>query len=169
MRERLQQIAAWWMGDSPSPIAGLDLKTRVMARIAITLVAFSFAYAATARTVRPLFAKKAPKPIAADTAGARFGVSDDVRHAVFNEIAAAEPAAVANGKASFAGPALEWSAEDHRGAFERQTVAAMMSKHHLSMTQVYLILDEGIRNHWPGADGKPLNPRTVPLNPRRKY
>jgi len=169
MKERIEQMAAWWMGERSSTPITLDRRARIVARFAVTLVAFAFAYSATMRTVRPLFNKKPPKPIPADTEGARFGVPDSVRHSVFNEIAAAEPAAIANGKATFAGPALEWSAEDHRGAFERGTVASMMTKYHLSMTQVYLILDEGIRNHWPGPDGKALNPHTVPLNPRRKY
>ena len=167
MRERAEQIAAWWMGESASSVSMSRLRRSVMIRTAVTLVAFAFACSVTMRTVRPLFAKKAPKPIPADTDGSRFGVADSVRHAVFDEIAAAEPSAIANGKSSF--PGMPWSAEDHRGAFERQTVAAQMRKHHLSMTQVYLILDEGIRNHWPGLNGQPLNPHTVPLEPRRKY
>ena len=167
MRERAEQIAAWWMGENASLASLAKLRRSVALRIAVTLVTFAFACSFTVKTVRPLFSKKPPKPIAADAEGSRFGVSDAVRHAVFDEIAAAEPSAIANGKSSF--PGMPWSAEDHRGAFERQTEAAVMRKHHLSMTQVYLILDEGIRNHWPGPNGQPLNPHTVPLEPRRKY
>ena len=44
-----------------------------------------------------------------------------------------------------------------------------MGRYGLTMSQVYLILDEGIRGRWPGPDGQPLDPHTVPLNPRRKY
>ena len=31
------------------------------------------------------------------------------------------------------------------------------------------LIDEGIRAHWPGADGKPLEATTTPLHPRRDY
>lgn len=119
--------------------------------------------------LRPLLEGREPPPIARDDANTRFGLPLDKRKAIFGELAAAEPQSILNGKTSFPGKELEWSAEDHRGAFERQTVAAMVVKYGVTTTQVYLCLDEGIRERWPGPDGQPLNPHTVPLHPRRKY
>jgi len=164
-RDVLSEAASFW----------LDAKARVRSRSVLVVHAVLvvgtviWGLARAREAIRPLVEGREAPPIARDDGSSRFGLPLDKRKAIFNEIAAAEPQAILNGKTSFPGKELEWSAEDHRGAFERQTVAAMVVKYGVTTTQVYLCLDEGIRNHWPGPDGKPLNPHTVPLHPRRKY
>lgn len=108
------------------------------------------------------------EPAARD--GVRFGLPEATRREIFAEIARAEPQARANGRSSFPGPELAWSAEDHRGAFERKTVAALAARHRVTLQQIYLVLDEGIRERWPAPEsGEPLDPHSVPLKPRRRY
>ena len=139
---------------------------------ALSLVSvLALVYAATCGwpMVKPLVRAKPPRTLPPDAGDVRFGVPLALRKEIFDEFAAAEPEGRAEGIKSFSGPALAWSAEDHRGAIERQRAAQIAARHRLSLTQVYLCLDEGIRAHWPGADGAPLEPHTVPLNPRRKY
>jgi hypothetical protein len=45
----------------------------------------------------------------------------------------------------------------------------MAGKYRISLTQAYLILDEGIRNKWPGPDGTPLPATTPPLDIRTTW
>lgn len=164
-RDVLSLSASFW----------LDAKARARSRglliVHVALVIGTLGYAAVRAwaAIEPLARAREPAPIARDDATTRFGLTLDKRKAIFAELAAAEPQSILNGKTSFPGKELEWSAEDHRGAYERQTVAALVVKYGVTTTQVHLCLDEGIRQHWVGPDGKPLNPHTVPLHPRRKY
>ncbi|HQY61169.1 MAG: hypothetical protein IPF92_14640 [Myxococcales bacterium] len=129
-------------------------------------LAFCFGIGVAGRCLRPLAFAKRPVPIPGDTAdGHRFGLSLADRKAIFAEIAAAEPEQRSQAKAAF--PGQEWSQEDHRCAFERDSVRSIAARRSLSLTQVYLVLDEGIRDHWPDPQGKPLTPTTVPVVPRR--
>jgi hypothetical protein len=164
-RDPLTAAASFWLD------AKARASSRALVAVHLVLVFGSVAWAAgrARETVRPLLEGREAPPVARDEGETRFGLPLAKRKAIFAEIAAAEPQAILNGKTSFPGKELEWSAEDHRGAYERQTVAAMVLKYGVTTTQVYLCLDEGIRQQWPGADGKPLNPHTVPLHPRRKY
>lgn len=136
---------------------------------AISVASLAYSIKILREATRPLIQSEAPPPLPPDHGDVRFGVPLTTRKAVFTELAKQEPASRAKGHQAFPGPELDWSAEDHRAGFERKSVAAAMARHKLSMTQVYLILDEGIRQHWAGPDGEPLRPTTVPLHPRRKY
>jgi len=134
---------------------------------AIQVMALIVAAQTIWKASKPLI-KAPPVPeVPADKPGERFGIKDQVRRDIFAEYAAADPQHRLNGKTSF--PTETWSAEDHRAAFERQLSASLASKYNLTLTQVYLVLDEGIHEQWPGPDGKPISPFTVPLKPRRKY
>ena len=62
-----------------------------------------------------------------------------------------------------------WSREDDRGHFERLFFRKLAKQHNISLSQVYLILDEGLRAKWPGPDGQPLPATTPPLNPRQTW
>jgi len=157
-------VARWLAGER------VHIPSRAAALVLLTLSVGSLFYAATyARRAVAAIVGKAPPSLPPDQGDVRFGVPLRVRKEIFATLAAAEPQSRVKGVQSFNGPGLEWSAEDHRGAFERQDVAAAAQRHGLTLTQVYLILDEGIRERWPGPDGAPLNSKTVPLNPRRKY
>lgn len=144
-------------------------RTIFFAAVAVSVLSLVSAFVLCRRMTRNLATGQANAILPADHDDVRFGVPLAKRKQVFKDLADAEPQARADGKKSFPGDELAWSAEDHRGAFERQRVAAAMGKYGLSQTQVYLILDEGIRQKWSGANGEPLTPFTVPLHPRRKY
>lgn len=120
--------------------------------------------------MKPIARDPGPEVLPPDQGDVRFGVPLATRKQVFAGFAAAEPGQRAEGRASFHGPGLDWSAEDHRGSFERKTAAQLSAQYGLNLTQVYLILDEGIRERWVDPDaGGPLPGTTEPLNPRRKY
>lgn len=160
----LERFADWWMNAR----ARVRSRAALVIHVLVTVGALVFGVGWFAHTIRPLTHAVQPE-LPPDQGDVRFGLPLEKRKEIFREIAAAEPAAVQAGKNSFPGPELAWSAEDHRGAFEQKTVAALTTKYGVSTTQIYLCLDEGIRAHWAGPDGQPLNPHTVPLHPRRKY
>ena len=165
MNPLLLTAGKWLAGDA------VRIRSRrvLFAVLLATSAEFGWGIAQTWSTMRPAVQSKPPPPLPPDRGDERFGLPLSTRKQIFAQFAAAEPGYRAEGHRAFNGPGLEWSAEDHRGAFERQKAAALSSRFHVSLTQVYMCLDEGIREHWPGPDGKPLDPHTVPLNPRRKY
>lgn len=164
--DRPGTLAAKWLAGER-----VSIRSRSMALVLFALSAGSLAYAwrEWRDATGPLVTALPPAPLPPDSGDTRFGVPLATRKKVFEDFAVAEPMGRAEGKKGFPGFELEWSAEDHRGAFERQKAAELSSRYRLSLTQVYLILDEGIREHWLAPDGEPLTPYTVPLRPRRKY
>lgn len=164
--QSLSDFVLRWLSGEP-----VRVRTRRAVYIGLCASILSLAAAfALARDVTRTLRNAGPPPtLPSDQGDVRFGVPLAVRKDVFRELAAAEPGAREEGRRTFPGPDLAWSAEDHRGAFERQKVAAIMASRGLSMTQVYLILDEGIRERWPGPGGEPLPAKVVPLHPRRNY
>lgn len=164
--DRPGTLAAKWLAGERVSIRS---RSMLIALFALSIVSLAYAWREWRDATRPLVTAKPPPPLPPDSGDTRFGVPLATRKKVFEELAAAEPNGRAEGKKGFPGYELAWSAEDHRGAFERQKAAELASRYHLSLTQVYLILDEGIRERWPGPDGEPLTPYTVPLHPRRKY
>jgi hypothetical protein len=185
LRRRAAAFERWFRGlpkanEAESPVAvatdwvaGAPMKVR--SRADLLVVAFvslgSILYAVgQARTMTTVLRRGKPLTVLPAPQGdERFGLPLALRRKIFDHLAAAEPQARAEGKKSFPGPDLAWSADDHRGAYERKEIPVVMAKFGVSMTQAYLVLDEGIREHWPGPDGQPLNPKTTPLHPRRNY
>jgi hypothetical protein len=165
--ESLGTVAAKWLAGERVRIPS---KTLLLAFFCASFVALVYAWREWRDATRPLITDRPPPKVATDVGDTRFGAPLATRKKVFEEFAAAEPNSRAEGKKSFPGFDLAWSAEDHRGSFERQKAAELSMRYRLSLTQVYLILDEGIREHWPSPDdGEPLSPYTVPLHPRRNY
>ncbi len=164
--KRALTVAAQWLAGEPLAIRSRRL---LMVVLAASVGSLAYAWRVGAEAAHPLTHAKPLPALPPDHGDVRFGVPLAKRKDVFRELADQEPSSRAEGKKSFPGADLAWSAEDHRGAYERKSVAAAMAKHGLTMTQVYLILDEGIREKWTGSDGQPLTPLTVPLHPRRKY
>src|SRR4051812_27229395 len=154
-------VLRWIAGD----LVLLRSRALAYAWVTIAVVSLSYAFVVTRDMTHSLRTTKPPPPLPKDAGDVRFGLPLATRKDVFRELAAAEPNSRAEGKKSFPGTELAWSAEDHRGAFERKTVASISASRGLSITVVYLILDEGIRAKWPGPDGEPLTPFTVPLHP----
>lgn len=160
MRPLADALAAWTESERTT-------RTQLVASAAASFVALCVAGVWVVRTARPITSEKAPPAlIDREPNGNRFGLDENTRRDIFKEIAQAEPGARQAGVSGF--PGQPWSQEDHRCAFERDHLRGIAARRGLSITQVYLVLDEGLREHWPGPDGKPLTPRTTPLMPRRK-
>lgn len=159
-------VAARWLSGEPVLVRS---RRRYVLLLGLSLLVYGYAWKTCSSMTQNLTHAKPPPLLPLPQGDERFGVPLRTRKEIFAELAVAEPTARAEGKRSFPGEELAWSADDHRGAFERKTVASLMAMHRLSMTHIYLILDEGIREHWLGPDGKPLLPTTTPLHPRRKY
>jgi hypothetical protein len=161
----MSQLARWLAGEP------IRVRSQRMVLVVVTLAAASLAYAYVrgSEITRHLRKAKQHTVLPADRGDVRFGLPLEKRRQIFTELAAAEPQARVEGVRAFNGPGLEWSAEDHRGGFERREIAAVMTRHRVTMTQAYLVLDEGIRSKWPGPDGQPLKATVTPLHPRRNY
>lgn len=132
----------------------------------VQVVALAVVIPPIAKMLAPVTTQPRPPRLVDGPADARFGLDLATRKEIFSELAATEPRSREAGIAGF--PGLPWSQEDHRAAFERDAVRSIASRRSLNLTQVYLVLDEGIRSRWPGADGKPLMATSIPLDPRRK-
>lgn len=91
----------------------------------------------------------------------RFRLPERTRREIFTEIAVAEVAERKRAIEQNTWKGHLWSREDDRGHYERVQLRQLAKKYNVSLTQLYLILDEGIRAHWPGPDGEPL-PATTP-------
>lgn len=87
------------------------------------------------------------------------------RKRIFAEIIAAFPGYWRKAERSF--PGKPWSISDDFHHWERIRVGYVASRHRLTRIEGYMILDEGIREGWPGWDkGKPLRDHPPPLRPR---
>jgi len=123
-------------------------------------------YRTSQRIVAPMLREPEPPPIPQPTPTERFGMPEAVRREVFRELADAEiqerrRAIMMN---TWGGHA--WSREDDLGYVQRARAREVARRYHLSLTQVYLVLDEGIRNRWPGPDGQPLRATSEPISLR---
>jgi len=116
--------------------------------------------------VRPIVRAPRPALVPADTADSRFGVPEAIRRRVFRAVA--DRMEHDHGSAAARFPGEPWSVEDDLAGLERDEARAAAAGEHLSLTQVYLILDEGIRQHWLTDYGHPLPATITPLQPRKK-
>ena len=91
----------------------------------------------------------------------KFRLPERTRREIFADIAVAELAERKRAIDQNTWKGHLWSREDDRGHYERVEFRQLALRYKISLTQVYLILDEGIRDHWPGPDGNPL-PATTP-------
>jgi hypothetical protein len=145
----------------PSTKAGWYIRVGVTALAVIALVR------RVGRDVGPMLAARAPAPIAAvESDDVKFQIPEGTRRAIFTEIATAELAERQRAIAANTWNGHVWSREDDRGWQERIAVRAAAAKHRISLSQAFLVLDEGIRNKWIAPDGKPLAATTPPLNIR---
>ncbi|MEO7113746.1 MAG: hypothetical protein ABI183_25125 [Polyangiaceae bacterium] len=104
-----------------------------------------------------------PAPAALSVASPLYGISDEKRQRIFQDLAADEPRARTESAKKF--PGEPWSIEDERAAHERDRAREIAGNYKISVTQAYLILDEAIREHRLYM-GKPLEGNVVPLKPR---
>lgn len=99
----------------------------------------------------------------------RFRLPERTRREIFAELAEKELAERARAVAANTWNGHLWSREDDRGHYERVAVRAAAAKHNVSLSQVYLILDEGLRERWPAPNGEPLPATTPPLHTRSSW
>jgi hypothetical protein len=96
----------------------------------------------------------------------RFRLPERTRREIFAEAAAAEAVERKRAIDQNTWKGHLWSREDDRGHQERMEMRRIAKEYSISLTQAYLVLDEGIRAHWPGPDGKPLAGDTPKLDQR---
>jgi hypothetical protein len=154
----------------------LDFGARPSSRVAwiVRVCVMSFGvvllYKRVTSVTAPLLTAKPPIPIPSEEIeDYRFRLPERTRREIFAEIAAAETAERKRAVDQNTWNGHLWSREDDRGHFERTHLRALAAKYKISLTQTYLILDEGLRAKWPGPDGDPLPGTTPPLNPRSTW
>lgn len=146
--------------------------TRVawLVRIAVLTFALVVLYKRVTTATAPLLdAKPLPKIPAEEIEDYRFRLPERVRKEIFIEMAGVEQAERKRAQDANTWNGHLWSREDDRGHVERLEARQIAGKYKISLTQAYLVLDEGIRNHWPGPDGNPLPATTPPLDIRTTW
>lgn len=101
--------------------------------------------------------------------GYRYGLPEETRHEIFEQLAEAEKAERERAITHNTWGGHAWSREDDRGHVEMTLARALAAKHHVSLTAIYCVLEEGIREHWKTADGDTLTPFTPPQDPRSTW
>lgn len=151
----------------PSDREGPRSRVAILSVIAVHVVALGVLVGVTRKAVQPILSEPGPARIRAEGPGdQRFELDEKTRKAIFAELAAAE---LAERKRHVDGNTWQghlWSREDDRGWQEHTLVRTLASRHGVSMSIIYLVLDEGIHARWPGPDGKPLPANAEPLNLR---
>jgi hypothetical protein len=143
-------------------------RRRIAVGLLISALGWVAAFAILVPATRQLrMANAGQEPRGHDDLNRSSNLTDEVKKSIFFELAAAEPANRARSTANY--PGEQWSADDDRGASERDTVRRIALAHNTSTAQIYLVLDQAIREHWPTKEGPPLAATTTPLHPRRKY
>lgn len=131
----------------------------VLLRVGVHVMALVISVRATREFLAPMRGQ-APPPLPV-VAGEPTGLPIEIRRKMFAELAAAEIADRERDKKLNTWKGHLWSQEDDRGWRERVLARSIAQRYHVSLTQVFLAFEEGIRAKWPGPDGQPL-PATVP-------
>ncbi|MCA9523889.1 MAG: hypothetical protein KC609_23130 [Myxococcales bacterium] len=142
-----------------TPHSRADRWVQVIALL-LVLAAASWIAAATVQRQRV-------RRVPSDTAGSRFGVPLEQRRAIFDLVT---------------GKALRWRAEVRRRVPDnpyyrelefhlrlRRFVRRLARAKSLDPTQVWLIVDEGIRRHWKTPRGKGFEPVIEPVKPGTRW
>lgn len=134
-------------------------------RIGVTLLALGALTRRVGGELRPMLSADPPTSLPAiEAADHKFRLPERTRREIFTELATAEIAERQRAIAANTWKGHLWSREDDRGWQERAAARTAAAKYRVSLTQIFLVLDEGIRNKWPGPDGNPLAATTPPLN-----
>jgi len=154
----------------------LDFGSKPTTRVAwlVRVAVMSFAVVILWRRVTgvamPLLNAKPPMAVPTEEIeDYRFRLPERTRREIFLEIAGAEQAERKRAIENHTWGGHLWSREDDRGHFERMQLRQIAARYKISLTQAYLVLDEGIRAQWPGPDGQPLPATTPPLNLRTAW
>lgn len=142
-------------------------------RLAMLLVVLVHVFAAGVlvanlrRVVKPILDEPGLPPIRAEGPGdQRFEIDLATRKAIFAELAALELSERKRNIDQNTWSGHLWSREDDRGWQERTLARSLARRHNVSISQIFLVLEEGIREKWLAPDGKPLPANVEPLNLR---
>jgi hypothetical protein len=151
---------------------GAKPSTRVawMVRLVVVILSLGALWRRVDVATAPLLeAKPLPRVPSEEIEDYRFRLPERTRREIFLEIATAEISVRARAVQLDTWNGHPWSREDDRGHFERVELRRLAKLHDLALTQMYLILDEGIRGRWPGPDGEPLPGTSPPLDLRSTW
>jgi hypothetical protein len=165
---RLRALLRWALdlGEPSLPAPPPRSRLATIALIIVHGASMALFVAAWQRSGAMIMAAPAPPPIPLPTATTRFGLTEEQRRAIFHELAAAEQAERARAIAQNTWGGHAWSREDDLGYVLRDRARALATRYGVSLTHVYLVFDEGVRNRWPGPDGQPLAATVTPLSLR---
>ena len=164
-RKRLEQARE--LADAWLPLHGIHTRRQLLVSLGWRSLTLVVAVVVTAHVTAPIWSTPEPLPLPRDGAdGTRFGLPEAERRAIFARLANQEPVFRRMARARFGTHA--WSVEDDRARMEKDTVRTLARKHGINLSQVYLVLDEGIRKRWTGLRKKPLPATTPPLDRRRE-
>jgi hypothetical protein len=149
----------WWLGEKVLPATRQWLVAEVMLRTIALLFALGVGLQIT-HVVR-----KTPPPAPLSVESPLYGIPDERRRMIFNDLAADEAHARIESAKKF--PGEPWSIEDERAAHERDRTRVVAGNYKISLSQADLILDEAIREHWLYLSS-PLEANVVPLKPRAR-
>jgi hypothetical protein len=155
------RILSGWMPRSGAPSHRRQMIVALVVRVSL----FALAIGAIAFLTAPIWSAALPEPVPRSGNGRRFGLTLEERRAVFTELVRNEARNRAHSAERFAGD--PFSINDDRSWGEMHDARELARRRGLSLSQVYLVLDEGIRARWPGPDGAPLAATVPPLDPRR--
>lgn len=134
---------------------------RRFARPALQLVAALAAGVYLVYVIVTTVAAPRPAPVPPTVAGARFGVALETRQKLYGELLRQAARFRRNARMVRRRP---YNQEMIFLAQVAHFVARSAPLHSLSPAQVWLIVDEGIRNHWTIPGFAPLPVRVVPLS-----
>jgi hypothetical protein len=164
-RSRVAWLRAWLDRALPDPGA-----PRAAWGVVLLLSLQALSIAAFVRVARtalgPMVRNPAPPAIPQPTSMTRFGMTEDRRREVFRELADAEFSERRRAIEQHTWGGHAWSREDDLGYVQRARAREVAARYGLSLSQMYLVLDEGIRQRWPGPDGQPLRGTSEPINLR---
>jgi hypothetical protein len=136
-------------------------------RIAAALTALVLLSRRVTSVTAVLLSAKTPTPIPTEEIeDYRFRLPEAKRREIFADLATAELAERQRAVTQNTWNGHVWSREDDRGHYERVAARAAAAKYRVSLSQVYLVLDEGLREHWLAPNDKPLPATTPPLSIR---
>lgn len=116
------------------------------------------------RVVVQVLSRPTPAKLDPGTPDERFGLDRTERMELFADMVRQRAGWRKNVERRFRND--PWSQQDDFHASEAPHVLGLARRLGLHYSIPYLILDEGIRERWPGVDGDPIPAEVIPLQPR---
>jgi hypothetical protein len=158
----LSTLLRAWAPDAAPPKSALALVLIASAN----LVGMAALWRTVKQTLGPMARTPEPPPVPQRRGNERFGMTETVRRDVFRELADAEINERRRAITMNTWGGHAWSREDDLGYVQRARAREVAARYRLTLTQMYLVLDEGIRERWPGPDGEPLRATSEPISLR---